>query len=171
MALPCCTVCLSISSRSLRFSASSLSTSFSRSRILFTPARFVPISWVSFWMYLPSSTSSWEYNRVFFKLLRGQSRPFCSYIRNVCGWTPINSAAIPIMKTGLLRMLAANPLVRLARSGTQEPLAHVLVPLLGQGLQDLLLPPAELLGHDDPNPHHEVPGLAAVPRPRGTYPP
>src|SRR5215210_7538466 len=88
---------------------------------------------------------------------------------------------MPIMKTGLLRMLVANPLtllqellpLRLAGRSTQEPLAHVLAPLLGQGLQNLLLPPAQLLGHDDPDPHNKIPGrpIIAPPRPRSPGPP
>src|SRR5918993_852529 len=78
------------------------------------------------------------------------------------------------MKTGLLRIPSPKPLPKPLYLGfarrPQELPAYVLVPLFGERLKNLPLPPGQLLGHHDPNTHHEVPGLAVASRTRGPGP-
>src|SRR5688572_27943022 len=44
----------------------------------------------------------------------------------------------------------------------EEILPDILIPLFGEGLQDLTLPPLELLRHDHTYPHDEVPPLRTI---------
>src|SRR4051812_21956547 len=74
------------------------------------------------------------------------------------------------MKTGLLRialLAPQRPLQPCLAHRPQEFSAHIPFPLFREDLQNFPLTPSELLRHDYPRPHHQVPRLTIPPRPRG----